>query len=160
MALTQEQLILLASDINGNTDVSGFIVNKDATLIKNYYNTTANPEWIVWKTQVSVDEIMRNGMDWTRVDNLSVGKSRIWEWLGKLGYFNASKANIRAGIDSAWTGTAADLAVRANIYTHCKRQATRGEKLFSAGSGTTASPATMTHEGSVYDVDVQRAMGW
>lgn len=120
-------------------------------------NATANPAFIVWKTSVSVDEIMRNGMDWARVDNLSVGKARIWDWLGRLGSFDASKANVRAGIDAAWVGTAADLAVRASVYTHCKRSANVIEKLFATGTGSDATPATMAFEGSITPDEVQEA---
>jgi hypothetical protein len=35
---------------------------------------------IVWRTSVTQDEIMLNGFDWTRVDNLGVGKARAWTW--------------------------------------------------------------------------------
>ena len=51
---------------------------------------------------------------------------------------------MRAGIDAAWGGTAADLAVRASVYSKCRRQATRAEKALATGAGTTASPSTMT----------------
>ena len=128
-----------------------------ALIIAEAMNAIEVPDFIVWKTSVSIDEIMRNGMDWARVDNLSVGKARIWDWMGRLGSFDASKPNIRAGIDAAWVGTAADLAVRAVIYTHCKRQATRGEKLFATGTGSDATPATMTFEGDVSSEDAQQA---
>lgn len=118
------------------------------------FNAIASPAFIVWKTDVDPDDIMRNGMDWTRVDNLTVGKARIWDWMTKLGKFDASKANIRAGIDATWVGTAADLAVRAVVYTHCKRSATLVEKLLATGTGSDASPGTMGFEGvlSVQDV--------
>jgi hypothetical protein len=76
----------------------------------------------------------------------------------RLGTLDASKVNIRAGIDAAWVGTAADLAVRAIVYTHCKRAATRGEKALSTGTGTTASPATMGFEGTLVYADVDAAM--
>lgn len=113
-------------------------------------NKAAVPEVIVWRTSVAVEDIMRNGMDWTRVDNLTVGKARIWDWLSRLGSFNPAKINIRSGIDAAWVGTAADLAVRAMIYTHCKRAATVVEAMFSSGgAGTTAAPTTMTFEGAI-----------
>jgi len=121
------------------------------------YNGQATPDWTVWKSAVEVDEIMRNGMDWARVDNLSVGKARIWDWMGRLGTFDASKPNIRAGIDATWVGTAADLAVRAMVYTHCKRSATRAEKLLSSGTGTTASPARMGFEGNLTYQDIEAA---
>ncbi len=158
--LTTEQLAILATEIDSNPDLADFVLNHDATLIAEYYNVTATPDYTVWRTDVSMEEIMRNGMDWARVDNLSVGKARIWDWIGKLGYFDASKPNIRAGIDAAWVGAAADLAVRANIYTHCKRPALRGEKLFAIGTGTVASPATMEVEGQLRDIDIQQAKNW
>jgi hypothetical protein len=101
---------------------------------------------------------MRNGMDWTRVDNLSVGKARIWDWMTKLGAFDASKVNIRAGIDATWVGTSADLAVRAMVYTHCKRPATLAEKILATGTGTTEVPATMGYEGNLGIYDVKNAM--
>ena len=116
--------------------------------------------FIVWKTTVNMDEIMRNGMDWARVDNLTVGKARIWDWIGRLGSFNASKVNIRAGIDAAWVGTAVDLAVRAVVYTHCKRKANILEKLLATGTGTDADPATMSVEGTLGYQEVQDLMRW
>jgi len=115
---------------------------------------------IVWRTAVTQDEIMQNGFDWVQVDNLSVGKARIWDWLFKNQALtmNPSKGNVRGGIDECWKGTAAMLSVRAAIYLHCKRPATRGEKLFATGTGTDASPATMGMEGDVTYYDVYVAM--
>jgi hypothetical protein len=115
------------------------------------------PSFIVWKTKVTWDEIMENGMDFTRVDNLTNGsKWRIWEWLFKnsSNAINPSKVNHRAGIDAAWVGTAADLAVRAQVYTHCKRSSNLAEKILASGPGTDANPATMTFEGDVTLNDV------
>lgn len=116
--------------------------------LASWFNAT-EASWIVWRTSVPVDDIMRNGMDWARVDNLSVGKARIWDWMGRLGVLDCSKANVRAGIDATWVGTAADLAVRATIYGHCKRLATRAERALSTGTGSNADPATMTFEGQI-----------
>lgn len=112
-------------------------------------NQTATPSVVVWKSKVSSDEIMRGGIDWTRVDNLSVGKARIWDWMTRLGSIDPSKASIRSGIDATWVGTAADLAVRATVYSFCKRNASIFENLFATGVGTTASPAIMAVEGPV-----------
>jgi hypothetical protein len=126
------------------------------------FNLDAASAFVVWKTFVRQEVITQNGFDWVRVDNLSVGKARIWEWLfaNPDRSINPSKANVRAGIDECWKGTAADLAVRAAVYVHCKRNATRAEKLFATGTGTDAEPATMVFEGSLSYYDVQAAMGW
>lgn len=123
-------------------------------------NQVTTPDYIVWKTKVTWDEIMENGMDFTRVDNLTNGsKWRIWEWLFKNSNnsMNPSKTNHRAGIDASWVGTAQDLAVRASIYVHCKRKATTFEKVLATGSGTDASPSTMGLEGPVSYQDVHAA---
>lgn len=159
--LTTDQKLALKTAIEAdNAFVKVPHTSDGAYFIADAFNLIASPAWIVWKTSVRVDEIMRNGMDWTRVDNLTVGKARIWDWMTGLGTLNPSKANVRAGIDATWVGTAADLAVRASVYTHCKRPATRAEKIFSTGAGTDATPATLTYEGSLVYQDVLDAMGW
>jgi hypothetical protein len=114
-------------------------------------NAVASPSYLAWRTLVTRQEILQNGFDWTRLDNLSVGKARIWQdifaGLSPEGLlcFNPSKANVRAGIEAVWVGTAADLAVRAAVYGHCQRAVTVCEKLFVAatagGSGTRGSSA-------------------
>jgi hypothetical protein len=158
--MTPAQLQTLKAYILADPVLSAFPMNSDGSYaIAQLLNLPADPAFVVWKTDVSIDEIMRNGMDWARVDNLSVGKARIWDWLGRLGVINASKTNVRAGIDAAWVGTAADLAVRAAIYTHCKRSATVLEKLFATGTGSDASPATMVVEGAISYQEVDAARG-
>lgn len=156
--LTTEQLQLVKAAILADNALNLQPQTPDgAFAIADALNTIATPDFIVWKTAVSVDEIMRNGMEWARVDNLSVGKARIWDWLGRLGKFDASKPNVRAGIDACWVGTAPDLAVRAAVYVHCKRQATRAEQILATGTGSDASPATMGYEGRVTYQDILQA---
>lgn len=127
-------------------------------------NDLADPAFKVYRTSVPMLGIMLNGFDWTRVDNLSVGKARIWEWMTEADPVNRdidpSKANIRAGINAVWVGTQADLNVRAAVYLHCIRDATVAEQLLkTAGAGTAPDslgdgPATMGFEGLVTLQDV------
>lgn len=161
--LTEAQKTALAADVAKDPAFAELPRNSDgAYAVAAAYNLPASPEFIVWRTSVSQDEIMQNGFDWVRVDNLSVGKARIWEWLFNNGNrsINPSKINVRAGIDAVWKGGAADLAVRAAVYVHCKRSANVLEKLFSTGTGSDASPATMAVEGSIPYNEVVSAMGW
>lgn len=159
--LTSEQALLIKATIESDPAFASIPHTADgAYAISDAMNLAATPAFIVWKTAVSIDEIMRNGMDWARVDNLSVGKARIWDWLGRLGTINASRPNVRAGIDAVWVGTAADLAVRSAVYVHCKRSATRSEKALATGTGSDASPATMTFEGQTTYLAILQAMGW
>lgn len=162
--LTPEQAATFAADVAADPVLSLLPANNadSAFAIAEAYKASASGEWIVWKTSVVLYEIMQNGFDWARVDNLSVGKARIWEWMfdNEARTCNPARPNVRAGIDATWVGTAADLAVRAAVYTHCKRQANRLEKLLSTGTGSTASPATMAVEGVLSYSEVAAALGW
>lgn len=153
MILSQSQLTTLKAWVVANHNS---VFDQSAVIV---LNATASPAFTVWRTSVTTEEIMLNGFDWARVDNLSVGKARIWEWMHQFGSINPSQANIRAGIDAAWVGTAADLAVRAAVYVHCKRLATVGEKLFATGTGSDAAPATMGigQEGEITISNVENA---
>lgn len=157
--LTTSQQATLKAFIANDPILNAQPLNSDgAYAIAAAINQDATPAFIVWRTSVDTDEVMRNGMDWTRVDNLSVGKARIWEWMTKPGSFNPSKANVRAGIDATWVGTTPDLAVRAAVYAHCKRNASVVEKLLvTSGSGTDATPAVMGFEGPISYQDVEAA---
>jgi len=159
MSLDSAQLATLKADIAADPAFDDLPDTASGALpIADAYNLTASPSYTVWRTTVPLDEVMRsNGMDWTRVDNLSVGKARIWDWLSLLGALDASQSNIRAGIDATWVGTQADLAVRAAVYVVCKRLATRAERLFATGTGTDAAPGTMAFEGILSVDDVQQA---
>jgi hypothetical protein len=158
MALTPAQMTTLKAAIAADATLNAYPNSPDGAYgIADAMDALAAGPFIVWKTSVNPDDIMRNGMDWTRVDNLSVGKARVWEWMTRLGTFNPSRTNIRAGIDAVWVGTTADLAVRATVYTHCKRSATIAEKLFATGTGTDGNPATMTVEGRLSYQDVYDA---
>lgn len=157
MNLTPEQKQTLKTWLLANAQMMNDQEAADAL------NATASPDFWVWRTSVTQDEIMQNGFDWTRVDNLSVGKARIWEWLfnNQNRAFNPAKANVRAAIDATWVGTAADLQQRAAVYAHCRRRATLAEKLLASGTGTTEAPATMgsVPEGQLSAQDVIDAYG-
>lgn len=142
--LTNSQLTALKALIAGDVVLNTFPNNSDgAFAIAALLNQVAGPAWVVWRTAVTRQEILQNGFDWTRLDNLSVGKARVWSDIFVDGTINPSKPNVRTGIESVWVGTAQDLAVRAAVYVHCKRSATRAQKLFSTGTGSDATPATM-----------------
>lgn len=160
--LNTAQLAVLKAAIAAETDPAFVTLRQEGGtgLMAEFFNVVPPQPFIVWRTSVSQDEIMQNGFDWVQVDNLSVGKARIWAWLfdNQSNTINPSKPNVRAGIDEAWKGTAAMLAVREAIYGHCKRGATRAEKLFATGVGTIASPGLLGWQGTVTDYDVVRAI--
>ena len=162
MALTTEQLHVFRAALLAETDPD-LVFRRDngqAGRVAEWYNQVGANAPIVWKTSLQLEEITSNGFDWVRVDNLSVGKARIWEWMfgGEDKSINPSKPNIRAGIAEVWKGTAADLAVQATVLNHCKRPATRIEALYAAGSGTMGAPATLVFTEQLSEPDVMRAL--
>lgn len=167
MSLTTAQLQTLKAAIDGDPVLAAKPLNSDGAFeIALILNTElAVPDFFVWRTRVPINEIMGNGFDWTRVDNMTVGEARIWEYMTQLGFINPNMANVRAGINEAFKGTAADDGMRLAIYTnHLQKKATRIEKLFAIGSGTTSTntgvgPATVTiTEVTLNDVDEARRL--
>lgn len=160
MALTDPQLQTLKADIAPKLEAGQPFEGLDPLntdhcfVIADYYNADSNPAVIVWKTSVTRQEILQNGFDWTRLDNLSVGKARVWNDIFVDDVINPAKPNVRVGIDSVWVGTAPDLAVRAAVYIHCKKTASRIQAMLASGTGTDATPATMTFDGTINFQDV------
>lgn len=153
--MTPAQLATLKANILASPDLATFPNNSDgAFAIAALYNIDASPAFTVWKTSVSLQEIMSNGFRWTDVDGLSAAKYRTWDLMNSLGTIDPSKPNVRQGIRDCWgAGSQQENA----ILPHLKRLATRGEKLFATGTGSDNSPATMTFEGSISYQDVEEA---
>jgi hypothetical protein len=159
--MTPEQLIVFRAAFLAETDpeLVEYRTNGQTPLIVAWYSKPAAPDFWVWRSRVTQDEIMQNGFDWVRVDNLTVGKARIWEWLFDNAdrAINPTKDNVRAGIAECWKGTAPDIAVRDAVLAHCRRLCTRIERLFATGLGTTVSPGTATVT-SLTEADVSSAL--
>lgn len=162
MTLTLAQKQTLKAAILADPVLAGQPMNSDGSFaIAAALNAVAVPTFFVWRSSVPVNDIMRNGFDWTRVDNLTIGKARIWDWMMRTGVLDPSQANVRAGVLATF-GVAADLNTRLAVFTHFQRAATRLEQLFAVGSGTAATeqgvgPATMVLEGAISYNDVQVA---
>lgn len=150
--MTPAQLLTLRTAVLADQELAA-VGRNDTELARLLNLPTA---FICWRTLVSQDEIMQNGFNWVRVDNLSVGKARIWEWLfdNSQQAINPSKPNVRAGIAECWKGTAPDLAVQAAVLAHCKRAATRAESILASGTGTDATPGMFGYEGQVSINDI------
>lgn len=162
--LTPAQKATLKAFILADPVLSAFPNNYDGDIdMAAQLNKVATPDFFVWKTSVPPDEIMSNGFDWTRVDNLTVGKARIWDWLTRLPLINPSRPNVRSAVESTFTAEVADEPNRVAVYSHFQRLAKVVEKVLAAsGSGVTSSthgvgPATMGFEAPISPEDVRAA---
>jgi len=163
--LTNPQKQTLKAAIEADNTLNSFPNTPDGNFaIAAALNEVATPTFYVWRGEAAVNEIMQNGFDWVRVDNLSVGKSRIWDWMTRVGTIHPSQANVRAGVLACFSA-AGDAAMRSAIFGHFQRPATRAEKLFATGTGTSSNdqavgPATMALEGSLTYDDVAEARNY
>jgi hypothetical protein len=160
MTLTTAQETAFADAVKNSGDPlvqQAYSVRNDVFLTE--WANSNSTSW-VWRTRVTQDEIMQNGFDWVRVDNLSVGKARIWEWLflNADRAINPSKPNVRAGIQECWKGTAADLAVQAAVLGHCKKLCSVIENLFATGTKTEQDPGALVYVGPVSLTEVSVAL--
>lgn len=153
--LTQAQRTTLANHIKANVNqevVSALAIRNDTELARLY---NLNSSFYVWREAILPEEY-REAMDWTEVDNLSVGKARIWEWITQnfTMNINASKQNIRAGLNNAFNNT----TTKTNLLAIAVEQASAFEEVFSSGTGTQGSPGVRAVQGPVDIDNIGRAL--
>lgn len=147
MQLSPEQKTTFKNWLTANAD------GLDEQAAANLANALVSPSYLVWRSVVNlVDVQTQTGFDWTRVDNLSVGKARIWDWMfNSIDAMQPWRGNYREGINAVWVGTAADLAVRAAVNAACQRPVTNFEKLYVVQ--TTTGPVQSGNRGTTTNAD-------
>jgi len=165
--MTPQQLATLKTYILAQPDLSSEPMNGDGHFnIAVKLNIQATPDAFTWKNrgEVNLGEIMGNGYVYDRIDNLTVGRARIWDEIKtalNLGEFTANSTNHRAGITSAFN-QAADSGMRLAIFGHMQRFASRFERLYTASNGATTNdagvgPIALVVPGPVTPFDVESA---
>lgn len=102
MSLTLTQMGTLRSLVDADPTARDLALAGDDVALAAWRNVI-DPAYWVWRTRVTARDVMSDAaFDWTRVDNLTVGKARIWDLMFKYGDIDASSGNVRAGIDTAW----------------------------------------------------------
>lgn len=179
MSMTPAQLAILKADILADPELVAWITAGRPNQITAVYNADAAPDFIVWKTQVRTEDVFDSitwsaltpadnpdsTQDWANRSLACQGKQfNLQTILTGRQSISGAKPAVRAGLQDALTnvpsGTAGALvnAGWAAVKATLSRKATRGEKLFATGAGTTASPATLGIDGLVTDADVEYAL--
>lgn len=162
--MNNTQLQNLKNDINNDVTLSVIPNTPDgAYAIADAYNVVASPDFWVWKSFVSdtdiysVTSVDGTTWSWTSYIGRSQGERDAWrQMVNMAGGLNPALANTRSGIADIFSG-AGGAAQRTHLLALGRRKATRAEKLFSTGTGSTASPAIMGFEGRISADDVQAA---
>lgn len=162
--LTPAQLSTLKALILADPALNAHPNNADGNLaIAQALAAIASPDYWVWRSFVSDQEMYEGTGDggtswsWSSYISRSQGERDAWrQMVNMAGGLNPSLANVRAGIADIFSG-AGGASQRTHLLAVGRRKANRAEKLFATGTGSTASPATMTVEGTLSGDDVQAA---
>jgi hypothetical protein len=166
--LGQPQLIALRDYIASVPALAAKPKTADAAVeIADALDVTATPDYWVYRTFVSADEIYSQPSDagtswsWTAFINRVDAERDAWkEMLHLSGGLNPSVANVRTAIGDIFSG-ATGANQRAFLNAIARRKATIAEKLYAIATvggvgtrGSTANPDTLTLEGRVSEDDV------
>lgn len=154
MALTSAQKTSLKSDIAANANTVTYNGSSTAinalpndteanALIAGWYNGQASPSFTVWKSSVTLTELgdAFNGTEFSGLSSLNVTRLQGIAMYAPQG-INPSRADRRAMLDDVFSG-AGGTVTRPALLVLYKKLATYAQKLFSTGTGSDASPATM-----------------
>lgn len=154
MALTPAQISTLRTNIQANTNqvvYAGVPTNINAVpldsdgdaAIRDWYNQAASPAWTVWKTLVPIVEVGNafNGTEFAGLTSLNVTRLQGIADYSAMG-INPSLADRRQLFDDVFSG-AGGATTRASLLVLWKVTVSNLLKLFSTGTGSNASPATV-----------------
>jgi len=169
--LSPEQSATLKADILANPAVASFVSSGADSLIADWYNQATSPAYVVWNKYTDVNAIL-DAINWANLtpatstsDTTTVYSNKALLCQGKQ--FNlqtivsgrqsidATKSNVRSGLQDALTNVPSKAdgtnqsAGWVNVQTAMQRTANNLEKVFSTGTGTTASPGITTVEGTI-----------
>lgn len=169
MALTPEQQTVFRNDVLADATLNTLPPGSDSAFeIARVYNLPATPDFWVWKTALHEHEITGqtspDGTVWSWVSYIARSPNEQNGWARMFNSsltINPSLPNVRQGVADIFSGNQNNApAQRAHLLAISRRKASRVEKLLASGTGSTASPATMTHEGALGWSEVKDAMGW
>lgn len=158
--LTTEQKALLLATINADPEMSSQPLNSDgAHAIAAVFNLPAVPDFIVYKSNVSLDDVgeafVASGLStMTGANNDRLVSFALYNSQG----VNPARADHRQFFDDVFS-PASGASTRAALLALWKRKATRAEKILATGTGTDASPATLGFEGALTIADVESVRG-
>lgn len=151
--LTVPQMQALKSAALADPTASGYLSTGNDNELAQWFNAPNGK--IVWRSTLTPD-VMREAIvgGAAQLDNLTVGKRDALLYLVSADLTNT--ATLRSTLDDL-CGTQNTL--KASILAAEKRTSSKAESILATGTGTTASPATLTWEGwiSIQDASAIRS---
>lgn len=146
--LTVSQVQALKSAVLADPTASAYFAAGNDNALAQWFN--ADNAKVVWRSTLTQD-VMREAIvgGAAQLDNLTVGKRDALLYLVSADLNNT--ATLRSTLDDL-CGTQNTL--KARIAAAQKRTATKAESILATGTGTTASPATLSWEGQISSNDI------
>ena len=161
MQLTTAQLQTLKTAILAETDPA-FVTartNGQTSLMSDFYNTDST--FVVYKTSETLAAI-------GKTINYVAFEALVTSNLEKLNTFQAlnpvsitpTRLDVRTFFANVFSGALGGQgqATRDALEALWRRFATKGEKLYATGTGTTLAPGALVFEGSITDANINAAM--
>lgn len=167
MTLTLAQRTTLKAYIVSQPDLQ---TNGDIVALTSLLNVTAAPEFWVWRSAVTREDVytLQNDLviggaqtgfwSWTTYKNQAATEQNAWTQMFMGDVANFGRTNVRDGVASIFTGSAAANAQRDHILSIGRRKASRVERVFTTGTGSAASPGVLGPEGPIEVADVIAVM--
>jgi hypothetical protein len=122
--------------------------------VQNWLNTQTS--WVVWRKSVDTNEV-GNAVNYIAVEAMTdANRGRITTFYTMNPVnFDPSRADIRSYWDNTFSGALGGQgqATRDALTALWRRTTNNVEKLLSTGTGTTASPALLSFEGTISTQD-------
>jgi hypothetical protein len=158
MDLSPTQSVALRVDIAADPVLGALAHTPDnAQRIADAYNLAASPAFTVWKTTVSITEVgdKFNGAELAALTTGNQSRLQTIALYSGAGV-NPSLADRRAFFDDVFSG-AGGTVTRGALLALWKRLATRAERLYATGTGSSSTPGTLVEEGALTLQNVQDA---
>lgn len=156
-AWTQPQLTALKNAAREEPSIQACITQGDDTCVATWFNSAST--FVVWRTHVTQDEYQTavdsaaGVFNWSGTGGFiarSQGERDAWRTMFAPGYVNPALDNVRAAFADIFSGAGAGaVANRNHLAALSKRAASQAEKVLATGTGSDASPGTLTFEGTI-----------
>ncbi len=153
--LTPACMTSLKAAFAADPTATAFINVGQYAQVASLYNAAASPSFTTWKTNVTMMEIGKK-VNGSELGGLTTANHTRLQTIIQIsaGSINPSLPDQRAFFDDVFSG-AGGTTTRANLLALWKRLATKAEKVCATGTGSDASPATLTFEGNLTATDVE-----
>jgi len=151
--------------VTHQTEFATAVTARNYQAIADAYNAVVTPTYWVWRTSLTPKEIYEKTSDtsatwsWTTYKGQTQQERDSWRDMMQPNLLNPSLKQTRDGWLAIFGGAGASQIQVNFLLAISRRAALRAEALFATGGdGSTATPSTMSYEGTITYKDVNHAL--